>query len=100
MNYDKIRSSKRQKPHMTKNKENIDGSDQPLRKVNNLPNSIHPNSLSPEDDNGNPSQKKTNQQTRIRLSQIPHIDSSSEEDLEARQALDHKEEIVTKRTNF
>jgi len=83
MNSDRIKSTKvkghKKKPRKS---DHLDSVTQPLRKMNNVPNSIHL-MTSQEDELQNP-HKNRNASGRIRLSQIPHIDSSSEDELGTR----------------
>jgi hypothetical protein len=54
-------------------------------KMNSLSNSVHPITISPPDEDH--PQTRPNKNPRIRLSHLPHIDSSSEEDLGEREAM-------------
>ncbi|OXA59261.1 hypothetical protein Fcan01_06000 [Folsomia candida] len=68
--------------------DHLDGVTQPLKKANNVPNSHGA-------DDGDPTRRKypANPPPKVRLSQIPHIDSSSEDELGERETLNPNPEL-------
>lgn len=72
--------------------DHLDGVSQPLKKMNNVPNSVHPMTF-PEEETQNHRKGSRNASSRNRLSQIPHIDSSSEDELGTRAMMGHNPEL-------
>lgn len=85
MNWKNLRAYRRTRPEKL---DHLDGVTQPLKKANNVPNSHGA-------DDGDPTRRKypANPPPKVRLSQIPHIDSSSEDELGERETLNPNPEL-------
>lgn len=92
MNCDKAKFSRhhRTRPKKIGIAEYLEGVTQPLKEKNNVSNSHYKGGSLTEDS----TRRKENDPTpRIQLSQIPHMDSSSEEELGAREMLNPNPEL-------
>jgi len=104
MNTDKMSRVKRNNnhgrlPHEI-DSDNLD-SRRPLRKINNTSNYVHPFGDDEDNSSRNHFQKSSrNTPGRIRLSQIPHIDSSSEDELGERETMFPNAELSESRESI
>jgi hypothetical protein len=102
MNSEKIKAMKvkrRKKPSRGSDcSDPENGATQPLRKINNMSNSIHP--IADGELKKKNSLLNRNSNPKIRLSQLPHIDSSSEDELGMRETMNPNKELSHSRESI